>query len=56
MGVILINNSKKLFIVKIGDKIAQLICEKISNPIVKEVDLILSNTERGESGFGSTGK
>ena len=34
---------------------AQLICEKIYYPILKEVE-ILDITERGVRGFGSTGK
>jgi len=34
---------------------AQLICEKIYFPILKEVE-ILDITERGVRGFGSTGK
>ena len=38
-----------------GDRIAQLILEKISTPPVVEVD-DLSATERGSGGFGSTGK
>ena len=38
-----------------GDRIAQLILERISTPPVVIVDA-LSNTTRGEGGFGSTGK
>lgn len=37
-----------------GDRIAQLILEKISTPEVVEVDS-LEGTERGTAGFGSTG-
>lgn len=37
-----------------GDRIAQLIIEKISTPEVQEVDS-LDETLRGEGGFGSTG-
>ena len=53
LKVVLINLSKVPFNVKVGDKIAQLIIEKISNPIVIEVD-DLSSTDRGVNGFGST--
>ena len=40
---------------KKGERIAQLIIEKIETPEIFEVDK-LSATERGEGGFGSTGK
>lgn len=39
---------------KIGDRIAQLIIEKISDTHLVEVDA-LSETARGEGGFASTG-
>ena len=38
-----------------GDRIAQLVLEKIFTPPVVEVES-LSETERGVGGFGSTGK
>ena len=37
-----------------GDKVAQLIFEKIKTPVIKEVDS-LEDTDRGNKGFGSTG-
>ena len=37
-----------------GDRVAQLLLERISNPPVVEVDE-LDETERGAGGFGSTG-
>lgn len=40
--------------VKKGDRIAQLVLEKISTPEVIEVE-DLDSTERGAGGFGSTG-
>lgn len=53
--VLLINNHQvNTFEVKKGDKIAQLIMEKIMRPNIVNV-LEHSVTERGESGFGSTG-
>ena len=52
--VILFNHSDKDFIVNIGDRIAQLILERISTPDVEVVDS-LESTERGSAGFGSTG-
>lgn len=53
--VILINLSDKAFVINSGDRIAQLIiarCEQVE-PVQVE---ILSETERGEGGFGHTGK
>ena len=54
--VCMVNLSKDEYTVRSGDRIAQLICEKIF-PIseVREVDN-LTKTERGDKGFGSTGK
>lgn len=37
-----------------GDRVAQLICEKIAYPELQEAEK-LDETERGASGFGSTG-
>lgn len=53
--VLLINNSKNTQSIKKGDRIAQLILEKIYTPEIETVDELCS-TERGENGFGSTGK
>jgi len=52
--VILFNHSDTPFEVKPGDRIAQLICERIYYPELVEVT-DLSDTVRGEGGFGSTG-
>ncbi|XP_028773824.1 deoxyuridine 5'-triphosphate nucleotidohydrolase-like [Neltuma alba] len=54
VGVILFNHSDADFEVKIGDRIAQLIIERIMTPEVEEVQ-DLDSTARGEGGFGSTG-
>lgn len=54
VGVILFNHSDVDFEVKVGDRIAQLIIEKIVTPDVLEVQH-LDSTVRGEGGFGSTG-
>jgi dUTP pyrophosphatase len=50
-----VNNSDNDFTGKKGDRIAQLILEKISTPDVMVVSE-LSDTSRGSGGFGSTGK
>ncbi|KAL0391977.1 UNVERIFIED_CONTAM: Deoxyuridine 5'-triphosphate nucleotidohydrolase [Sesamum radiatum] len=54
VGVILFNHSDVDFEVKAGDRIAQLIIQKIVTPEVSEVD-DLDSTVRGSGGFGSTG-
>ena len=57
MKVVLFNHSEKDFEIKEGDRIAQLVLEQIVNADIKEISLEeLDNTERGEGGFGSTGK
>ncbi|KAI3963451.1 hypothetical protein MKW98_022873 [Papaver atlanticum] len=54
VGVILFNHSDVDFQVKMGDRVAQLIIEKIITPEVEEVE-DLDSTVRGSGGFGSTG-
>ncbi|KAK7276153.1 hypothetical protein RIF29_17287 [Crotalaria pallida] len=54
VGVILFNHSDVDFEVKVGDRVAQLILERIVTPDVVEVE-DLDSTVRGEGGFGSTG-
>ncbi len=53
--IILINLSKKLFMVKSGDRVAQMILCPIVKGNLKEVKK-LPKTIRGKGGFGSTGK
>lgn len=55
VGVVLINHSEIPFKVKLGDRIAQGVINKIKQIEFNEVDE-LSKTDRGEGGFGSTGK
>ncbi|KAF8508672.1 dUTPase-like protein [Hysterangium stoloniferum] len=52
--VLLFNHSDKEFQVSEGERIAQLIIEKIETPDILEVD-DLEETVRGVGGFGSTG-
>lgn len=72
--VVLFNLSDQDFEVRRGDRIAQLICERIYYPEIEEVKVYnpfswfyrkckynflfqdLNETDRGEGGFGSTGK
>eukprot|EP00210_Caulerpa_lentillifera_P000824 g797.t1 len=54
LGVLLLNHSDTDFEVKKGDRIAQLVLQKVMTPKVEVVEE-LSETERGNKGFGSTG-
>jgi len=54
IGVILINFSNTNFIIKDGDRIAQLIIASYTQANWKEVT-VLKETKRGTGGFGSTG-
>jgi len=54
--VILFNHGTEELVVHVGDRIAQLIFEKIYTPELAEVNYgQLGETQRGEGGFGSTG-
>jgi len=53
-GVILINHSSKPYKVEKGQKIAQIIFNKIERVKFVEADKI-KTTKRGDGGFGSTG-
>ena len=55
IGVILINHSNENFEINSGDRIAQLVFAKVEQAVWKVTEA-LSETERGEGGFGSTGK
>lgn len=52
--VILANFGKDAFVIHRGDRIAQLVVAKYENVSWKIVDS-LSDTQRGDGGFGSTG-
>lgn len=54
VGVILYNTSDIDFEVKPGDRIAQLVIQKVST-VEFEVVNALTESDRGEGGFGSTG-
>ncbi|KAK6184881.1 hypothetical protein SNE40_007243 [Patella caerulea] len=55
VGVVMFNFSDTDFQVNEGDRIAQLICERIYIPELEE-QTSLDDTDRGSGGFGSTGK
>lgn len=54
IGVILVNLSNELFTIENGERIAQLIIAKHERAEWNEVE-VLTETSRGEGGFGSTG-
>lgn len=53
--VILINLGKNDFVIHNGDRIAQLVCAPVTQAVFESVES-LDATERGEGGFGSTGR
>jgi len=55
IGVVLINHGDETFIIKKGDKIAQMVFQKVEKFNLNIVDK-LQDTLRGDGGFGSTSK
>lgn len=55
IGIILINHGKESFHVEKGMKIAQMVIKPIFKVDIEKVK-VLSESQRGEGGFGSTGK
>lgn len=51
---VLVNLGKEAYNIKKGDKIAQMLIQKVENLEIVEVEK-LDETSRGEGGFGSTG-
>ena len=54
VGVILINLSNEAFTIENGERIAQMVIAKHERAVWEQVEE-LSDTARGEGGFGSTG-
>ncbi len=55
VGVILANLGEQLFVVRRGDRIAQLVIAPVARAVLKVVP-VLPDTQRGEGGFGHTGQ
>jgi len=55
VGVILINHGQEPFTINDGDRIAQMVIAKYKQVTWVEVE-VLQATERGDGGFGHTGK
>ena len=53
-----INLSTEEFTIQNGDRIAQMVISPVTKAEIEEIEVVteLSNTSRGEGGFGSTGK
>jgi dUTP pyrophosphatase len=56
ISVILANDGEEAYIVNPGDRIAQLMFQPVVQVAFNMVEKFLIETERGEGGFGSTGK
>jgi dUTP pyrophosphatase len=55
IGLIIINHGEKPFVVKRGDRLAQIVISKVYQAELLEVEN-LDNTARNSGGFGHTGK
>ena len=55
IGIILVNLSQEPFIINDGERIAQMVIARHEQPELIAVE-VLDETERGEGGFGHTGK
>lgn len=55
IGVILINLSKEEFVIENGERICQMVVAS-HEKVEWELSEVLNETERGEGGFGHTGK
>jgi len=56
IGVVLANLGEETYTVQPGERIAQLLFQPVVQVALHYVDQFSSETERGEGGFGSTGK
>ncbi len=55
VGVILINHGQEPFVIKRGERIAQMVIARHEQAVTVEVEA-LDETARGAGGFGSTGR
>jgi len=60
VDIVLYNHGEEPLLIRTGDRVAQLICEKIAHPNLVQVDCMnvdcMNETARGAAGFGSTGE
>ncbi len=55
VGVILFNHSNEDYSITAGDRIAQIICERVQYPELIEIEKNSDDTDRNPVGFGSSG-
>jgi len=55
INVLLINHGEQVFSIRRGERIAQVVIAPVTRAELVPVD-VLSSTERGSGGFGSTGR
>lgn len=55
VGVILVNHGQEPFVIRRGERIAQLVVARHEQAVIAEVET-LDETARGAGGFGSTGR
>ena len=55
VGVILVNHGQEPFVIRRGERIAQLVVARYEQAVIAEVET-LDETARGAGGFGSTGR
>ena len=55
VGVVLVNHGREPFVVRRGERIAQLVVAPVVQAAFREVHTLAAST-RGEGGFGSTGR
>jgi dUTP pyrophosphatase len=53
--VVLVNHGAEPFAIAVGDRIAQLLVQRVERAAFRAVEGV-ANTERGTGGFGSTGR
>lgn len=57
IGVTLYNHGDQAYLVKCGDRVAQLVLVPVIRAEIEEVDrAVVGETDRGTNGFGSTGR
>lgn len=56
VGVILINLSDEIQTIEPGERIAQLVLSKVELMELVSIEEINKNTERGEQGYGDSGR
>lgn len=55
VGVVLINHGQEPFVIRRGERIAQMVIAPYAQAVMREVEA-LDETARGAGGFGSTGR